>query len=169
MWIYRLTPYKPSMIMALSLFVADAIHAQSVYRCPGPPPLYTDNLSPPDARKLQCIELSDIPLTIAQPRRRLQASTYSNTNKTASAPITTSDYPNNSNIRISSAEQKARDRDAKRILQEELAREELSLQELTRELNNGQPDRKANEKNYQRYLDRVAQMQDQLARKKADI
>ena len=37
------------------------------------------------------------------------------------------------------------------------------------EFNNGQPERQGNEKNYQKYLDRVADMKTAIARKEGDI
>ena len=41
--------------------------------------------------------------------------------------------------------------------------------ELRREFNNGEPERRGDERNYQRYLDRVADMRAGIARKEADI
>ena len=156
---------------ALGLLGVDAnksAHAKSVYRCPGPPTLYTDNLSADDALKLRCVALNHIPLTVAQPRKRLENSSTKNTQNEATTglpPIASS----TSNTAIQTSQQKARDKDAKRILQEELEREENRLSELQREFNQGQPERQANERNYQRYLDRVEVMRENIARKTADI
>ncbi len=52
---------------------------------------------------------------------------------------------------------------------DELRREEQSLAELRKEFNNGEPERRGDERNYQRYLDRVAEMRAALARKEADV
>jgi hypothetical protein len=71
--------------------------------------------------------------------------------------------------RVHPAAQRARDSDARRILADELAREEGRLVELRREFNNGEPERRGDERNYQRYLDRVAEMRAGIARKEADI
>jgi len=43
------------------------------------------------------------------------------------------------------------------------------LAELRREYNNGEPERLGNERNYQKYLDRVADLKSSIARKEADI
>ena len=169
MFDFNLTKLKRWMILILSLLGATTVHTKSVYRCPGPPPLYTDNLSEEEARKLQCDELSHIPLTVPQPQHRAQSSKDPHISKGTQESLSRPAEANNANIRIPSAEQKARDKDAKRILQEELKREEALLQTLDQEFNGGQPERQANEQNYQRYLDRVAQMKDNITRKKADI
>ncbi|HMR71713.1 MAG TPA: hypothetical protein PKA84_15955, partial [Rubrivivax sp.] len=64
---------------------------------------------------------------------------------------------------------RARDAEARRIPPEELQRERSALTELRREYNDGQPERLGSERNYQRYLDRVAEMKAAIARKEADI
>ncbi len=71
--------------------------------------------------------------------------------------------------RVDPAAQRARDSDARRILGEELQREEQRLAELQKEFNNGEPERRGDERNYQKYLDRVADMKAGIARKEADI
>jgi chromosome segregation ATPase len=65
--------------------------------------------------------------------------------------------------------QRARDSDSRRILEGELRREEERLAELKREYNNGEPERLGNERNYQKYLDRVADLKSSIARKESDI
>jgi hypothetical protein len=40
---------------------------------------------------------------------------------------------------------------------------------LQREFNNGEPERRGDERNFQRYLDRVAEMRAAVQRKEADI
>ena len=56
------------------------------------------------------------------------------------------------------AEQRARDSDARRILEAELRRDEAQLATMRQEYNNGEPERLGNERNFQTYLDRVAAM-----------
>lgn len=65
--------------------------------------------------------------------------------------------------------QRARDSDRKRILQEELAAEEKKLAELRKEFNSGEPDRKGDEKNYQRYLDRTDKLKADVARSESNV
>jgi hypothetical protein len=128
-----------------------------VYRCPGPPVLYTDAITPQEAKERNCRTIEGAPVTIVQtPRPRAAAS--------ASALA-----PRPAEGRVDPAAQRARDSDARRILTDELRREEDRLAELRREYNNGEPERRGDERNYQRYLDRVAEMKSALARKEADV
>ncbi len=155
-------------LVALSaLAAAAAAQAQgapqgTVYRCPGPPVLYTDTLSAQEARDRGCRTIEGAPITVVQTRPR-----------PASAPATPATAapaaPRPPEARIDPAEQRARDSDARRILNEELAREERRLAELQREYNGGEPERRGDERNYQRYLDRVAELKAGIARKEADI
>ncbi|MES2414603.1 MAG: hypothetical protein V4614_12425 [Pseudomonadota bacterium] len=69
-----------------------------------------------------------------------------------------------------SAEQRARDSDTRSILESELKKAEAKLAEQQKEFNNGEPEKQGIEgKNYQRYLDRVAEMKDSIARNQSDI
>jgi chromosome segregation ATPase len=70
---------------------------------------------------------------------------------------------------VSASEQRARDSDARRILETELKREEQQLAALQKEYNNGEPERRGEERNYQKYAERVAEMKAGIARKEADI
>ena len=72
--------------------------------------------------------------------------------------------------RIDTPEQRARDSDAKAILEQELRRAEAKQAELVKEYNNGEPDKIGGEaRNYQKYLDRVAEMKASIARNQSDI
>jgi hypothetical protein len=108
--------------------------ASQVYRCPGPPVLYTDAISPRDAAG-------------------------------ASAPA----RAGNAEARVEPTAQRQRDSEARRILQDELRREEEKLAVLQKDYNKGEPERRGDERNYQRYLDRVAEMKAAITRKEADI
>jgi len=71
--------------------------------------------------------------------------------------------------RVDSSTQRARDNDRRRILEEEMRKEEAKLAEIRKEYNNGEPDRLGSERNYQRYLDRVAALKASIARNESDI
>lgn len=130
---------------------------RSVYRCPGPPVLYTDAITPQQAQERGCRTIEGAPVTIVQtPRMRAPASAPASAARPADA-------------KVDPAAQRARDSDARRILNDELGREQARLAELRREFNNGEPERQGDERNYQRYLDRVAEMRAALARKEADV
>lgn len=69
-----------------------------------------------------------------------------------------------------SGEQKARDSDARAILEEELRKSEQRLGELKKEYNNGEPEKLGPEhRNHQKYLDRVAELKSNIARSESDI
>ena len=69
-----------------------------------------------------------------------------------------------------SPDQKARDSDSRSILQSELKKAESKLVEQQKEFNNGEPEKQGIEgRNYQRYLDRVAELKDGIVRNQSDI
>ncbi len=70
--------------------------------------------------------------------------------------------------RVDSATQKSRDGERRAVLAQELQAEEVKLQALRAEYNNGQPERQGNERNYQKYLDRTAALRDDIARSEAN-
>lgn len=66
--------------------------------------------------------------------------------------------------------QRNRDTEARRILEAELKKAETRQAELLKEYNNGEPEKVGIEsRNYQRYLDRVAEMKAAIARNDSDI
>jgi hypothetical protein len=137
-------------------------HAQTpVYRCPGPPVLYTDQLTAAEARERGCRTIEGSPVTVIQTPRPRPAP--SGPPAAASAP------PRPAEARIDPSVQRQRDADARRILEEELRREEEKLVALKREYNGGEPERLGSERNYQRYLDRVATMKANITRIESDI
>jgi hypothetical protein len=71
--------------------------------------------------------------------------------------------------RVDPAVQRARDADARRILTTELRREEERLEQLKREFNNGEPERRGDERNFALYQQRVAEMRALIGRKESDI
>jgi chromosome segregation ATPase len=69
-----------------------------------------------------------------------------------------------------SAEQRARDSDSRIILETELKKAEAKLAEQQKEYNNGEPEKQDIEgRNYQRYLDRVAELKESISRQQSDI
>lgn len=72
--------------------------------------------------------------------------------------------------RIDGEQQRARDSDARAILEAELKKAEARLAELQKEWNNGEPEKNgAEQRNHQKYLDRVAELKVNLARTENDI
>ena len=66
--------------------------------------------------------------------------------------------------KVDPAEQRVRDLERRRILSEELRKEEARLAELRAEFRDGEPERRGDERNYQKYLDRVQRLKDEIAR-----
>jgi hypothetical protein len=120
---------------------------------------YTNNKAQAQARGCKLIEGGNV--TVVQGPRSNSA-----TAKAGSGTGT----PAASGVRAPSAEQKARDSDARQILQSELKKAQTRQDELQKEYNNGQPDKRGDEvRNYQKYLDRVAELKAALARNESDM
>lgn len=151
--------WRPFACLTLVLAPAGSVYAE-VYRCPGN--LYTDALSPKEAAAKGCKTLDGAPITVIQSATPRAAS---NANRSAGSSAA-SGSPEN---KVASEEQKARDTDARRILEAELRKEEAALEALKKDYNNGQPERRGDERNYQKYLDRVNEMKASLTRKEADV
>ena len=78
--------------------------------------------------------------------------------------------PSPSGSRVSSDDQRAKDSDARLILEAELRKAEARQLELAKEYNNGEPEKLGPEsRNYQKYLDRVAEIKAAIARNDSDI
>lgn len=134
--------------------IAQTAASAVVYRCPGNPVLYTDAISAKEAKDKGCKVLEGAPITVIQsPKPRVAASA-------AAGPVGT---------RVDPADQRTRDSDSRLILDAELRREEERLAVMKTEFSNGQPERRGDEKNYQKYLDRVADMKAAIIRKESDI
>jgi hypothetical protein len=72
--------------------------------------------------------------------------------------------------RIEAGEQKARDSEARTILEAELKKAEARQAELLQEWNKGEPEKLGPEhRNHQKYLDRVAELKAALERNEKDI
>ena len=156
-----------ALLAALCLCAGQAALAQAgtVYRCPGPPVLYTDAITADEARERGCRTIEGAPITIIQaPKPRPAAASGIGNGGSAGAAAS---KPGDG--RIDPAAQRQRDSDARRILESELRREEDRLASLKREFNNGEPERRGDERNFQNYLDRVAQMRAGVARAEADL
>ncbi len=75
-----------------------------------------------------------------------------------------SDFP-----RVDSSTQRARDEERRQILERELRKEEERLAALEAEYKGGEPDRLGSERNYQKYLDRVERLKNEINRAEANV
>ena len=164
---------RMTLVAAVAAGAASALaQERPVYRCPGN--LYTDQYSAKEAADLGCKTLDGAPVTVVQsPVRRPPASGGGGGGEGAAArPSGSGAAPAvraSGEMRVDPAQQRARDSDARRILESELAKEEERLAALRKDFNNGEPERRGDERNYARYQERVAEMKASIARKEADI
>jgi len=141
---------------AMPALGADTPDSSVMYRCPGND--YKNTITAKEAEKLGCKRIEGAPVTIIQ-MTKPRAST-------AAVPAAGG---GSSGARVDPVAQRARDSDARRILEGELRAEEEKLAVMQKEFNNGQPERQGDEKNFQKYLDRVSDMRAAIARKQTDI
>jgi hypothetical protein len=118
--------------------------------------VFTNTISAKEAESRKCtVKEAKEPTTIAGPTRP----------RPVAAPVGSGP----ASARVDPAAQRARDSDARQILEGELRTEETRLAAMQKEFNNGEPERQGNERNFQKYLDRVAEMRAAIARKEGDI
>jgi hypothetical protein len=140
-------------VAAVAAGTADTVDGSVLYRCPGND--YRNTISAKEAEKLGCHKVEGAPVTVIQSTRPRAGSTV----PSAAA----------SGARVDPVAQRTRDSDARRILESELKAEEGKLAAMEKDFNGGQPDRLGDEKNYQKYIDRVAEMRASIERKQIDI
>lgn len=156
------------LLSSFTLLLASAggaVWAQQIFRCAGAagaPPEYINNVK--DAQTRNCKAMTGGNVTVVQgtavaPAPALRAAVRVAAT-TPSGGIRTDGGP----------EQRARDSDSRSILESELKKAESKLAEQQKDYNNGEPEKQGIEsRNYQRYLDRVAEMKDGIARNQSDI
>lgn len=71
--------------------------------------------------------------------------------------------------RVDGDTQRSRDSDRKRVLEDELKSEEERLAKLRAEYNNGEPERRGDERNYALYQERVQRLQAEIQRSDNNI
>ena len=147
---------RRSTLVAAALLVLAASGAQAAqdiyYRCPNN--VFTNTLTPKEADAKGCKAMeAQQPTTIPAPKSRPAAVVS----------------PGTAASRVEAQEQKSRDTDARKILQDELIKAQAQLDVLQKEYNNGQPERQGNEKNYQKYVERTAELKAQIERTQSDI
>jgi predicted RNase H-like nuclease (RuvC/YqgF family) len=149
-----LAPVGCALLGALAVGSLKAQSPSTYYVCPGN--TFTNTITTKEAEQRGCKQReAQQPTTIAGPRPRTSSDA-------------TGARPTNEG-RVDSAEQRARDSDARRILEQELKREESELAALRAEFRDGQPERRGDERNYQKYLDRSTAMKAAISRKESDV
>lgn len=158
---------QPLAWLACAVFAggaAGAAQAQDrIYRCGNE---YTN--SPTPAQKKDCTPLEGGNVTVVQ-GTRATGNKGGAANARAGGAAAASPAPADQ-ARVDPAVQKARDSDARAILESELRRADARLQDIQREYNGGQPERRGIElRNPAVYTERVADLKASLARAEADV
>lgn len=154
---------KPTVLLSIStLLLAGSVSAafaqERIYRCggkEGAAPEYINNARDAQSRGCRLIEGGNVTVVqgLAQSRPAVRVAAAAQ-----ASPAATNEA------------QRARDSDTRAILESELKKAEQRLAEQQKEFNNGQPEKQGIEgRNYQRYLDRVAEMKEGIARHESDI
>lgn len=149
-------------IIAAFLVVAPAMAQNQVFRCGSNE--YIDNAEVAKARGCKPMDGGNITIVKGtQPQRTDESRPAART--AAPAPVVRS-----GGERVDSAAQRARDSDAKSILEAELKKAEERLAQAKTEYADGAPEKQGIEgRNHQRYLDRVAELKAALARAESDV
>jgi len=153
---------KTSFVYLLAALAAAGVHMQAqaqqerVWRCGNE---YTNNATQAQQRGCKVMEGGNV--TVVQGSRPVAAAAPSSTSAVR-APA--------GSPRVEGTDQRARDGEARSVLESELKKAEERQAQLLKEYNNGEPEKQGGEaRNYQKYLDRVAEMKAEIARNESDI
>ena len=142
--------YALLISLAASAFATNGLAQDRIYRCGNE---YTNTL--PNGQTKGCKLIEGANVTVVKGTRPAGA-----------APARAGSAAQ----RVDAGEQKARDSDARLILDSELKKAQARQLELQKEFNNGAPEKRGDEaRNQQKYLDRVAELREGLARNESDI
>lgn len=148
-----------ALIPLAALAFAGSSHAQTkIWRCGNNN--YTNDEAQAKAQGCKLVEGGNV--TVVQ-----------GTKPNGGKPVSVATAPQSSGSagqRVEAGEQKARDAEARSILEAELKKAEARHADLQKEWNNGEPEKQGPEhKNYQKYLDRVAELKAAIERNEKDI
>lgn len=144
-------------VATLALSALDA-HAQGrIYRCGNE---YTNDAQV--AKSKGCSPMEGGNITIIEGTKP----TPTRTPPAAAAPTRSG----SGSERVDASAQRARDSDARAILEAELRKAQERLAQARKDYANGEPEKQGIEsRNYQRYLDRVAELKSAVARAESDV
>lgn len=149
------------IFLAGSLIALPALAQERVWRCGNE---YTNNSTIAQQKGCKIMEGGNV--TVVQGTR---ASGGGSASSSSSGGSSAARSPAGS-PRVEGVDQRARDGEARSVLEAELKKAEARQVELQKEYNNGEPEKQGSEgRNYQKYLDRVAEMKAELARNESDI
>ena len=152
-------------ILLLALAGAPTLAAAQIYLCADA----AGRKELTDTAKPGC-KLLDVPgATIPAPPRRSGSSGSTSGGASREGAARPYNAPPPAYPSVDSAEQRARDADRRGILEEELRSEQQKLADLRREFNNGEPERRGDERNYAKYQERVAALRDGISRSEKNV
>ncbi len=139
-------------LLLAALLTAGMVQAQSrIYRCGNE---YTNTLPPGKTHNCKPLEGGNVTVVQRQPM---------------AAPVRVANV-GDAPTRVDADAQRARDADARQILEAELRKAEARQEELLKEYNNGEPEKMGPEfRNHQKYLDRVADLKANIERTQSDL
>lgn len=144
--------------LVLCIFPLSGYAQERIYRCGNE---YTNTV--PDAKTQGCKLMEGANITVIQGTR---ASPSTPAKPATPAPALEA----SAGQRIDASDQKARDQDARKILEAELKKTELRQLELGRQYNQGTPEKRSDEATApQKYQERVAELKASLARGESDL
>jgi hypothetical protein len=153
--------YTFLIALAIAAVAAEASAQTRIFRCGN---TYTNNAAEAQAKGCKPLEGGNVTVVEGTKVNSTKATAPASGVRVASAP------ESGASQRIDADGQRARDADARAILEAELKKAETRQAELLKEYNNGEPDKLGPEtRNYQKYLDRVAELKANIARNENDI
>ena len=144
-----------------AIVIASSSFAQArIWRCGNS---YTNDQVEAQAKSCKLVEGGNVTVVSGTKVQGANSSASASAGvKLASAPLSTP--------RVDTGEQRARDSEAREILEAELKKAEIRFAGLQKEWNNGEPEKLGPEhRNHQKYLDRVAELKANLTRSETDI
>jgi hypothetical protein len=157
----------------IALSAAPLLASAQIFRCEGANGVVEYSNSPNSSRDRNCrpLDLPQIntipapkPPPPAAPARPAAAPAAGGQGAGAAASGSPASFP-----RVDTSAQRTRDQDRRRILEDELRREEARLTQLRGEFNSGEPERRGDERNFQTYLDRVQRLKEDIARSESAV
>ena len=140
-----------------------ALAQDRIYRCGNE---YTNNATQAKERGCKLVEGGNV--TVIQGSRPSGGGGASSGGSSASSSASSSSPAGAP--RVTNNDQRARDSDARAILESELRKAETKQAELVKEYNGGAPERNALDlRNPQRYMERTAELKASVARSESDI
>ena len=149
-----------SLVLVPLLLPVAAWSQDRIYRCGNE---YTNNASQARERGCKLVEGGNVTVLGTTPSRPATNSAGGSSGGGASSSPASAP-------KVGSNDQRARDADARAILESELRKAEARQAELAKEYNNGAHERNALDlRNPQRYMERTAELKSALARAESDV